>query len=119
MAILAAGGVLDVIADIEGVIDAGAQLFVEMAAGRGAAARDGEGVRARAAGRDIGAEGHGGAAHDVIPLGEEIGQGGFVELFDEDDIGVGFDAHIAGEEGREARGGRRGSGIGDADRHTR
>src|SRR5207245_9859497 len=99
--ILAARGVLDVVADIERIVDAGAQLFVEVAPVGDAAADPGnaEGARAGAPRGDVGTEGHGRAVEVIGPLVQQIGERGLLELFDKDHIVVGLNAYIAGVEG--------------------
>ena len=98
MLILPAGGVFDVVADIERVVDTGDQQFVEMAAVTDSAAYPGDVERAHpgAAGRDIGTERHRRTIEDIRPPIEEIGEQGVLELFDKDYIWVGLDADIAG-----------------------
>ena len=117
VAVLAARRILDVVANVERVVDAGAQLFVEMASVVDAAAHPGnvERVGAGAPGRHIGGERHAGAIEDVRPAAEEVREGGFIEPFDEDHGRVGLDAHVSRIEGSDSGPGIR-DGHGDAGR---
>src|SRR5439155_25176089 len=97
MVILPARRIVDVVADIEHAVDAGAQLFVEMAAVVDSPAdpRDIERTRAGAAGWHIRTERHRRTIEYVRPPGEEIGERGLLELFDEDYIWVVLNAHVS------------------------
>src|SRR2546422_3871264 len=115
------GGIFDVVADVERVIDTGEQLFEEMAAVTDSATDPGDGERAApgAAGRHIGAERHRGTIEDIRPSTEEIGEQGVLELFDKDHIGVGLDADIAGVACRDSARRRRWRGWANCHGHTR
>ena len=72
--VLAVHRILDVVADVEHVIDAGAQLLEEVSAVVGAAAgpRDVERARAGASGRNVGGQRHRRTVEGIGPSDEEI-----------------------------------------------
>src|SRR5947207_6613914 len=75
-------------------------------------------MRTGTAGRHVGAECHRGTAADVIPSAEEIGERGFVEALDEDDVRMVLDTYVSGIERRNSAGWRRWGQVRDANGHA-